>query len=62
MGLQVWLALEEKGISYDTVFINLRDKPKWFLDAVPSAKVPAIGIHGKIFSESREILLVCIGI
>jgi glutathione S-transferase len=57
-GVQVWLALEEKGISYDTVFISLFDKPEWYLDAVPSAKVPAIGIHGKMVWESKDILLV----
>jgi glutathione S-transferase len=26
---RVWLALEEKGLDYDSVLIDLYDKPEW---------------------------------
>ncbi len=56
--LQVWLALEEKGIAYDTMFINLRKKPDWFKDVVPTNKVPAVSINGQMVWESDAILEV----
>ena len=54
----MWLALEFKGIDYDTMFINLRDKPKWFLELVPKGLVPVAKIKDKILPESYEILKV----
>ena len=56
--LQVWLALEEKGIPYDTMFINLRKKPDWFKDVVPTNKVPAVSINWQMVWESDAILEV----
>ena len=58
--LQVWLALEEKGIPYDTMFINLRKKPDWFKDVVPTNKVPAVSINGQMVWESDAILEVSV--
>ena len=58
--LQVWLALEEKGIPYDTMFINLRKKPEWFKDVVPTNKVPAVSINGQMIWESDAILEVSV--
>ena len=60
--LQVWLALEEKGIPYDTMFINLRKKPDWFKDVVPTNKVPAVSINGQMVWESDAILEVSVAI
>lgn len=54
---RVWLALEEKGIEYDTMFIDLRDKPDWFKQMVPTALVPAAQIDGELVWESLDILL-----
>jgi glutathione S-transferase len=54
---RVWLALEEKGIDYDTMFIDLRDKPDWFKQMVPTALVPAAQIDGELVWESLDILL-----
>eukprot|EP00227_Mantoniella_beaufortii_P018280 CAMPEP_0197577012 /NCGR_PEP_ID=MMETSP1326-20131121/1797_1 /TAXON_ID=1155430 /ORGANISM="Genus nov. species nov., Strain RCC2288" /LENGTH=493 /DNA_ID=CAMNT_0043140007 /DNA_START=64 /DNA_END=1545 /DNA_ORIENTATION=- len=54
---RVWLALHEKGVPFDTVFIDLRNKPLWYLDMVPSALVPAVKIDGELVYESRDILL-----
>jgi len=54
---RVWLALLEKDIPFDTVFIDLRNKPQWYLDMVPSKLVPAVRIDGELVVESRDILL-----
>jgi glutathione S-transferase len=37
---RVWFALEEKEIPFETKFIDLRNKPKWYTDLVPTALVP----------------------
>lgn len=39
---QVWLALEEKGIPYDCVLIELYNKPAWYKELVPTSLVPAV--------------------
>ena len=56
--VRVWLALEYKGIDYDTMFIDLQDKPKWFLEVVPKGLVPVAKIKDKILPESYAILKV----
>lgn len=38
--------------SYDTVFINLTDKPEWYLDIFPAGKVPALIYKDKFLFES----------
>ena len=54
----MWLALEEKSIPYDTVLINLQDKPEWFTKMVPTQLVPAAKINGKLVYESYDIMMV----
>lgn len=54
---RVWFALEEKEIPFATEFVDLRDKPKWYLDLVPTGLVPAAKIEDRLVYESREILL-----
>ena len=56
--LQVWFALEEKNISYDTVLINLQDKPEWYKTMIPTQLVPAAKINGKLVYESYDIMMV----
>ena len=56
--VQVWLAVEEKGIEYDTMFLNLREKPAWYKEMVPTGLVPAVKANGKIVYESVDILRV----
>ena len=56
--LQVWFALEEKNIPYDTVLINLQDKPEWFKNMVPTELVPAVKINGQLVYESYDIMMV----
>eukprot|EP00898_Chlorokybus_atmophyticus_P007191 jgi/Chlat1/7473/Chrsp6S07477 len=55
---RVWLQLEEKGISYKTVKLNLRAKPDWYYDINPSGQVPAILLDGKIVTDSARIMRV----
>ncbi len=54
---RVWFALEEKEIPFATEFIDLSNKPKWYTDAVPTARVPAAKIEGELIYESKDILL-----
>ncbi|MEH1796360.1 MULTISPECIES: glutathione S-transferase family protein [unclassified Nostoc] len=54
---RVWFALEEKEIPFATEFIDLTNKPKWYIDLVPTTLVPAAKIEGKLVYESKEILL-----
>jgi len=54
---RVWFALEEKEIPFETEFIDLTNKPKWYTDLVPTALVPAAKIEGNLVYESKDILL-----
>jgi glutathione S-transferase len=54
---RVWFALEEKEIPFETEFIDLSNKPKWYTDLVPTTLVPAARIDGKLIYESKDILL-----
>jgi glutathione S-transferase len=54
---QVWLALEEKDIPFDSIMINLQNKPDWYADVVPTKLVPAVSIKGEMVWESKDILL-----
>lgn len=54
---RVWFALEEKEIPFETEFIDLSNKPQWYLDLVPTALVPAAKIDGNLVYESKNILL-----
>lgn len=49
---RVMLALEVKGIPYDTVLVDLRNKPQWYLKAVPTGLTPACRIKGVLMWES----------
>lgn len=54
---RVWFALEEKEIPFETEFIDLSNKPKWYTNLVPTALVPAAKIEGQLVYESKDILL-----
>ncbi|XP_078595903.1 glutathione S-transferase omega-1-like isoform X2 [Branchiostoma floridae x Branchiostoma japonicum] len=49
------LFLATKGIEYETIYVNLKEKPEWFLEKAPLGKVPVLKKDGKIVYES----LVC---
>src|SRR2546430_8165637 len=51
------IALDEKGVPFDRVFIDLADKPDWFLAISPLGKVPLLRVgHDDVIFESAVIL------
>ena len=53
---RVWLALEVKKIPYKERLINLRDKPDWYKELVPTTLVPAVLFHGGSSLNERKII------
>jgi glutathione S-transferase len=54
----VTFALEEKNLPYDSVLIELRSKPHWYKDKVPTELTPAAIVNGELVYESLDILKV----
>jgi hypothetical protein len=56
--MQIWMALLYKGIPFDVVFIDLRNKPDWYEGIVPTKLVPAVRLRdsGEVVYESADIL------
>ena len=50
------IALAEKGVDYDLEYIDLADKPKWFLDISPHGRVPVLQVDDTVLFESTVIL------
>lgn len=50
------IALEEKGVDYDIEYIDLSDKPEWFLAISPHGKVPVLQVGQTVLFESVVIL------
>ena len=50
------MALLEKEIHFDVIFISLYNKPVWYTELVPSKLVPAVSIRGRVVWESLDIL------
>jgi glutathione S-transferase len=53
---RVWVAVEAKQIPYTERLINLRDKPEWYKELVPTTLVPAVLFHGDASSNERKII------
>lgn len=49
------IVLEHKGLPYDIRFIDLSDKPEWFLRISPRGKVPVLEVDGEAIFESAVI-------
>lgn len=49
------LTLAEKGLDYEYVAIDLRDKPDWFYKVLPSGKVPLLEHEGYRLWESAVV-------
>jgi hypothetical protein len=58
--VQVWIALVEKKIPFDTVLINLFDKPAWYAQVASNNQTPAVRLDGENTCESLDNLLVCL--
>lgn len=49
------IALRAKNIDFDVTYINLREKPDWFLEISPHGKVPVLQVDGTSLFESNAI-------
>lgn len=49
------IALRAKNIDFDVTYIDLRDKPDWFLKISPHGKVPVLQVDGTPLFESNAI-------
>lgn len=49
------MTLEEKGVPYEIEYIDLADKPQWFLDISPLGKVPVLRVGDTVIFESAVI-------
>lgn len=58
LSYRVTFALEEKNLPYDSVLIDLRKKPHWYKDIVPTELTPAAIVNGELVYESLDILKV----
>ena len=47
--------MRAKIVQFDVTYINLLDKPKWFLDISPHGKVPLLIVEDKVLFESNAI-------
>jgi glutathione S-transferase len=52
---RVRIALAEKGIAYETVVIDLADRPAWVYELNPIGKVPVLECEGWVLPESAVI-------
>lgn len=50
------LALEEKGVAYEVTYIDLANKPAWFLAKSPRGRVPVLDVGGVSLFESQAIV------
>jgi RNA polymerase-associated protein len=53
---RVRIVLAEKSISYETVAVDLDDRPRWIYDLNPSGRVPVLDDDGRVLPESHVIM------
>lgn len=49
------IVLRAKNVEYDVDYVNLRDKPDWFLELSPHGKVPVLVVDDQPLFESNAI-------
>ena len=49
------ILLRAKDVEFDVTYINLREKPDWFLEISPHGKVPVLKVGEEILFESNAI-------
>jgi len=50
------IALEEKGVAFERINVDLANKPDWFLNISPLGKVPLLKVGDSVIFESAVIL------
>jgi glutathione S-transferase len=53
---RVRIVLAEKAISYETVLVDLDERPGWIYDLNPSGRVPVLEDDGFVLAESRVLM------
>ncbi|MBT3809851.1 MAG: glutathione S-transferase family protein, partial [Rhodospirillaceae bacterium] len=49
------ILLRAKDVEFDVTYVNLREKPDWFLEISPHGKVPVLKVGDDILFESSAI-------
>ena len=49
------IVLRTKGVQFDVTYINLQEKPNWFLKISPHGKVPVLNVEQQPLFESNAI-------
>ncbi len=49
------ITMRAKGVEFDVTYINLQDKPDWFLEISPHGKVPVLKVDDQVLFESNAI-------
>lgn len=49
------IVLRAKDVRFEVTYINLREKPDWFLEISPHGKVPVLSVGGQPLFESNAI-------
>jgi glutathione S-transferase len=49
------IMLTEKGVEFDTAYVDLSNKPAWFLELSPLGKVPVLRVGDAVLFESAVI-------
>lgn len=49
------IALRAKSVTFETTYVNLREKPDWFLEMSPHGKVPVLHVDEELLFESNAI-------
>jgi glutathione S-transferase len=49
------IVLRVKNVEFEVTYINLREKPDWFLEISPHGKVPVLKVDNEILFESNAI-------
>lgn len=49
------IVMRAKGVDFDVTYINLKDKPDWFLEISPHGKVPVLKVDDDVLFESNAI-------
>ena len=50
------IALTEKGVPFDKIYVDLASKPEWFTAISPLGKVPLLQIGDEVIFESAVII------
>jgi len=47
--------MRAKNVAFDVTYVNLREKPDWFLELSPHGKVPVLKVDDEVLFESNAI-------